>query len=86
MRVWVRPDTLSKLQITVTDVVNSVKAQNVVNPAGQIGAEPAPKGQEFTYTGTVTVGPPQPPLPPLPAATMPDAVVGTTGASARVEH
>ncbi len=52
MRVWVRPDTLSKLQITVTDVVNAVKSQNVVNPAGQIGAEPAPKGQEFTYTVT----------------------------------
>ena len=52
MRVWVRPDTLSKLQITVTDVINAVKAQNVVNPAGQIGAEPAPKGQEFTYTVT----------------------------------
>ena len=52
MRVWVRPDTLSKLQITVTDVINAVKAQNVVNPAGQIGAEPAPAGQEFTYTVT----------------------------------
>ena len=52
MRVWVRPDTLSKLQITVTDVINAVKSQNVVNPAGQIGAEPAPKGQEFTYTVT----------------------------------
>ncbi len=52
MRIWVRPDTLSKLQITVTDVVNAVKSQNVVNPAGQIGAEPAPPGQEFTYTVT----------------------------------
>jgi HAE1 family hydrophobic/amphiphilic exporter-1 len=52
MRVWVRPDTLSKLQLTVTDVINAVKAQNVVNPAGQIGAEPAPPGQEFTYTVT----------------------------------
>ena len=29
-----------------------IKAQNVVNPAGQVGAEPAPKGQEFTYTVT----------------------------------
>ena len=52
MRVWVRPDTLSKLQLTVTDVINAVKAQNVVNPSGQIGAEPAPPGQEFTYTVT----------------------------------
>ncbi len=52
MRVWVRPDTLSKLQLAVTDVINAVKAQNVVNPSGQIGAEPAPPGQEFTYTVT----------------------------------
>jgi HAE1 family hydrophobic/amphiphilic exporter-1 len=52
MRIWVNPNTLSKLQITVTDVVNAVKSQNVVNPAGQLGAEPAPAGQEFTYTVT----------------------------------
>ena len=30
--------------------MNAIKAQNVVNPAGQVGAEPAPPGQEFTYT------------------------------------
>ncbi len=52
MRIWVRPDTLAKLQITVMDVVNAIQAQNVVNPAGQIGAEPAPPGQEFTYNVT----------------------------------
>jgi len=52
MRVWVRPDTLAKLQLTVTDVIEAIKTQNVVNPAGQIGAEPAPPGQEFTYTVT----------------------------------
>ena len=52
MRVWVRPDTLAKLQITVTEVINAIKAQNVVNPAGQVGAEPAPPGQEFTYNVT----------------------------------
>ena len=52
MRVWVRPDTLAKLQITVTEVMNAIKAQNVVNPAGQVGAEPAPPGQTFTYNVT----------------------------------
>ena len=52
MRVWVRPDTLAKLQITVTEVIDAIKAQNVVNPAGQIGGEPAPPGQEFTYSVT----------------------------------
>ncbi|HVW25427.1 MAG TPA: multidrug efflux RND transporter permease subunit [Polyangiaceae bacterium] len=50
MRIWLNPDTLARLGISVTDVQNAVRAQNVVNPAGQIGAEPAPPGQEVTYT------------------------------------
>src|ERR1700744_1799082 len=50
MRLWVRPDQLAKLGITVPDIVNAVQAQNTVNPAGKVGGEPAPKGQEFTYT------------------------------------
>jgi len=52
MRIWVRPDTLAKLQLTVTDLLAAVQAQNIVNPAGMIGAEPAPPGQEFTYNVT----------------------------------
>jgi HAE1 family hydrophobic/amphiphilic exporter-1 len=50
MRVWVAPDKLAKLQLTVADLVNALSAQNVVNPAGTIGGEPAPPGQQFTYT------------------------------------
>jgi len=50
MRVWVAPDTLSKLQLTVTDIANAIAAQNIVNPAGTIGGEPAPPGTELTYT------------------------------------
>jgi HAE1 family hydrophobic/amphiphilic exporter-1 len=50
MRVWVAPDTLAKLQLTVNDIVNAIAAQNVVNPAGTIGGEPAPPGQQLTYT------------------------------------
>src|SRR5271169_2286184 len=50
MRIWLKPDALTKLGITVSDVVNAVQAQNTVNPAGQMGGEPAPKGQEFTYS------------------------------------
>jgi len=49
MRIWVNPDTLTRLNITVAEIQNAVKAQNVVNPSGQIGAEPAPSGQQFTY-------------------------------------
>src|SRR5215212_6832421 len=50
MRLWVKPDQLAKLNVTVTDIINALKAQNTVNPAGQIGGEPAPPGQDFTYT------------------------------------
>jgi HAE1 family hydrophobic/amphiphilic exporter-1 len=50
MRMWVKPDTLAKLGVTVPEIVNAIQAQNTVNPAGKAGGEPAPKGQEFTYT------------------------------------
>ena len=49
IRVWVNPDTLGKLDITVNEIVRALQAQNTVNPAGQVGAEPVPPGQEFTY-------------------------------------
>ncbi len=49
MRIWVKPDQLAKLDITIPEIVNAIKAQNTVNPAGKIGAEPVPTGQEFTY-------------------------------------
>jgi len=49
MRCWVRPDKLAKLGVTVPEIVKTIQAQNTVNPAGQIGGEPVPKGQEFTY-------------------------------------
>ncbi len=50
MRVWVQPDKLAQLGVTATEVIAAIQAQNNVNPAGQIGAEPIPKGQQFTYT------------------------------------
>src|SRR5499425_3932276 len=49
MRIWVKPDQLAKLGVTVTDIVTAIQAQNTVNPAGKVGGEPAPRGQEFTY-------------------------------------
>src|SRR5262245_12855979 len=51
MRMWVRPDTLAKLEVTANDVINAIQAQNTANASGQIGAIPAPAGQQFTYTG-----------------------------------
>jgi len=50
MRFWVKPDQLAKLQITVPEIINAIQTQNNVNPAGQIGSEPVPPGQEYTYT------------------------------------
>ena len=49
IRVWVRPDRLAQMGITVPEIINAIQQQNTVNPAGKIGGEPVPKGQEFTY-------------------------------------
>ena len=50
MRMWVKPDQLAKLGITVTEIVNAIQAQNTVNPAGKVGGEPAQANQQFTYS------------------------------------
>ena len=50
MRVWIKPDQLAKLGLTVPDITNAIREQNVLIPAGQIGGPPAPVGTEFTYT------------------------------------
>jgi hydrophobic/amphiphilic exporter-1 (mainly G- bacteria), HAE1 family len=50
MRCWVRPDQLAKLSVTVPQIVSALQSQNTVNPAGQIGGEPVPQGQSFTYS------------------------------------
>ncbi len=50
MRLWLNPTQLANLRLTVPDIVSAVQAQNTVNSAGQLGSEPAPAGQEFTYT------------------------------------
>ena len=50
MRLWVKPDQLAKLGITVPEIVSAIQAQNTVNPAGQVGGAPSPKGQEYTYS------------------------------------
>lgn len=48
MRCWVKPDRLAKLGVTVPEIIKAIQTQNTVNPAGQIGGEPVPKGQDFT--------------------------------------
>lgn len=50
MRFWVEPDKLAQMKITIPEIMDALQQQNAVNPAGQIGAEPIPAGQQFTYT------------------------------------
>ena len=50
MRCWVNPDKLANLGITVPEIIKAIQSQNAVNPAGQIGGEPVPPGQQFTYS------------------------------------
>jgi len=50
MRIWVRPDLLAKLGLTVPDLSNAIRQQSAVNPAGQLGAAPATASQETTFT------------------------------------
>src|SRR5437773_2818315 len=50
MRLWVKPDQLAKLGITVPEIVDAVQAQNTVTPAGKVGGEPAPEDQHVTYS------------------------------------
>jgi HAE1 family hydrophobic/amphiphilic exporter-1 len=49
IRLWVRPDRLAQMGVTVPEIINAIQAQNTVNPAGQIGGEPIPPGQQYTY-------------------------------------
>src|SRR6187551_614697 len=50
MRVWLKPDRIAKLGITVPDIVSAINQQNQLSPAGQIGGPPAVPGTEYTYT------------------------------------
>jgi len=50
MRIWIEPDRLAQLGITIPEIVDAIRAQSVIVPGGKFGAEPAPPGTEFTYT------------------------------------
>jgi HAE1 family hydrophobic/amphiphilic exporter-1 len=49
MRIWLRPDKLASLGVTPSDIQDAIKEQNAQSPAGRIGAEPAPPGQEGQF-------------------------------------
>jgi HAE1 family hydrophobic/amphiphilic exporter-1 len=50
MRVWLRPDVIGRLGVTIPEITNAISQQNQLTPAGQIGGAPAAKGTEYTYT------------------------------------
>ena len=50
MRIWIRPDRLAQMGITIPEIMDALRAQSVIVPGGKFGAEPAPPGTEFTYT------------------------------------
>ena len=50
MRIWIKPDRLSQMGLTVPEIINAINEQNLIVPGGKFGAEPAPPGTEFTYT------------------------------------
>ena len=50
MRIWLDPAKMAQLGITASDVTNALNSQNVQAPAGQIGQQPAPKGQQLQLT------------------------------------
>ncbi|MEA5421991.1 efflux RND transporter permease subunit [Synechococcus sp. CCY9202] len=49
-RLWLDPDKLTAFSLTSNDVVAALSSQNRLVPSGSVGGEPAPKGQEFTFT------------------------------------
>jgi len=50
MRIWIKPDRLAQLGITIPELMKAIREQNVIVPGGKFGAEPSPPGTEFTYT------------------------------------
>jgi HAE1 family hydrophobic/amphiphilic exporter-1 len=50
MRIWLKPDALARLSLTVPEIATAIRTQSAVNPAGQVGQAPIPAGQEMTYT------------------------------------
>jgi multidrug efflux pump len=49
MRLWLRPDKMTKLGLTAADVTAAIKEQNVLLPTGAVGQPPAKAGVEFQY-------------------------------------
>lgn len=53
MRIWVKPELMASFNVSVTDIMNALKEQNVIIPGGKFGSEPSPQGTDFTYSVTL---------------------------------
>lgn len=49
-RIWLDPRRLTSFGLTSADVRAALQSQNRLVPSGQVGGEPAPEGQQFTFT------------------------------------
>ena len=54
MRIWLNPDKLADLGLTVADVENAIKEQNVQAAVGSLGKMPVPAAQEREFIGRST--------------------------------
>jgi multidrug efflux pump len=52
MRVWLQPDRMAQLGISVQEVAQAIESQNQTFGIGQIGAEPTPPGVQQTFVVT----------------------------------
>ena len=52
MRIWMNPDKLAQYELTPSDLASALREQSSHFAAGQLGAEPSPDGQLFTYSVT----------------------------------
>ena len=52
MRIWLNPEKIAALGLTVGDVVEALREQNVQMPAGSIGGQPAEPGLDYQFTVT----------------------------------
>lgn len=50
MRIWLNPDRLAIRNVTPSDIVAAIQAQNIQVAAGSVGAEPLEKKEAYQYT------------------------------------
>ncbi|QOL25683.1 multidrug efflux RND transporter permease subunit [Thalassotalea sp. LPB0316] len=50
MRIWLNPDRMTSLGVTISEVQQALKEQNLIVAAGKLGASPSLPNQQFEYT------------------------------------